>query len=158
MTNPSTGIRQPNHLALPRGTRNGIRDIAPDRPQQNANRNGLQLRNRPGKRRLASYTSRPPSFRLQPVHRIRAKIDQIAPRRLKRSEKSFIIDQSVRGLKRLAHRPIKPRITRIKEPPGGRRRFTDEQQPNPGRAKALPQCLPGNVVFSHVSQNDPDGY
>jgi len=138
---PAPWIRQPDHRAAPTHGGNRAQHIALYRSNHSGDARWPKLFDCLRQRLFSSPAFGTPRFRIQPVHRLRAQVNQIMTRRLERPQEGCIGDGRVHRLKCLPQRAIEPGIAAIEEPPRSRRRFTDEQQTHPLGAIALSQPL-----------------
>ena len=138
---PASGIRQMRDRAAPASRQKCAQHVPFDGTQQSRNHDRLEFDNRFRKRLLACPASRPPQFRIESIHRPSTQVDEITTGSLKDSEKILVIDCGIDRSKRIAHRPVKPGVSLVKEAPGRGSRFPDEQQANMVGTKRPPQSF-----------------
>lgn len=120
----------------PHDRHDGVRTQAPDRAAEAA---------------LARPDGRDPRAPAEAIDRPRAGVDEIAAGRPERAEERFVGEPGVDLAKRVADRSIEAGVPPIEEPPRGRRRLADEQNPHAIRPMPPPEPLatePGRGGFA----------
>jgi hypothetical protein len=148
MARPTAGVGNFEYRPTPSRQAHRPPHVILYRPQQGHNGNRLKPADTPGKRRLTGQTGRSPRWWVKMIHRVSARINQVAARVLKNRQEPFVRDRRIDSAKRISNCPVQPGISLIEEPPRSRRGLSNEQQPNHNWAVSPPK--PFSVRF-HVS-------
>src|SRR5947209_5340593 len=136
MLNPSAGIGDVENGTAPTRIRRSAIEVASDRSDQAHDHVGLKVFDSSTQQTPSIKTQRPPSLRIESIHRGGAQVDQIATRLLEHVEEVLVADCRVGLMKNAAERPIQAGIGTIEELAGGGWRFADEKDANPSREKS----------------------
>lgn len=113
----------------------------PDRADGGHNDRRPEFPDGAGQERLTGEAGGSAGFRIEPIYRIRACIDQVTARGLERCKKISIGMRRLHQVEGVANSTIEAGIAAVEESTGGRRSLSDEEQSETVRQVATPKLL-----------------